>query len=107
SYFSKDGGVLVKMEGVNAAGDVIQSMVYKNVKMNTSLDPGKFVIDLPENIQMIDMTQPSVTQPKPQPAAPAKKTEPAKKTAPAPKATPAKKAPSAKPTPKPAPKPAP
>lgn len=69
SYFAKDSGILVKMEGFDQSGEVIQSMVYTNIKVNVPVSSDKFTLEIPENAQVIDMTQPSApAQVTPQPA---------------------------------------
>jgi len=55
-YFDKAKGLMVKMEGLNTAGDPIMTVTMSNIKVDPKLDPVRFVFKPEPGTNVIDMT---------------------------------------------------
>lgn len=56
TYFAKDIGVVLKTVTFDTAGKAISTMLFKNVKVNSKIDPSRFVFKAPDGVQVMDMT---------------------------------------------------
>ena len=55
-FFAKDTGIMIKMVVLDAEGKSAMTMSYTEVKLNPKIDPGRFVFEAPEGVQIMDMT---------------------------------------------------
>jgi len=55
-YFRQSDGVMVKMEGSNAEGKTMNVMTMEDIKLNQKIDPARFKLEVPEGVQVMDMT---------------------------------------------------
>lgn len=57
-YFAKDSGVMLKSVSHDSQERVIQNTMYRDVKINESIAPDRFVFKTPAGVTMMDMTNP-------------------------------------------------
>ncbi len=55
-YFDQKTGMMVKMVGLGADGGTVMEMTYKDVKLNPTIAADRFKFEVPEGVQVMDMT---------------------------------------------------
>lgn len=55
-YFDKSRGMMIKMVGLNTAGETLMSVTITNIKLNPKLDPSRFEFKPEPGTNVIDMT---------------------------------------------------
>jgi outer membrane lipoprotein-sorting protein len=56
-YFGKDHGLLAKMVGMDADGKETMTLTFSDLEIDPDLDPERFVFEVPEGAQVMDMTE--------------------------------------------------
>lgn len=56
-YYSKENGMLLKMEAFTPDGKPMTTMEFKNLKVNVDIDPKRFVFEAPEGVPVQEVPQ--------------------------------------------------
>lgn len=55
-YFRKQDGLYAKREGFSKYGQSVEKMTLSDIKINPKIDPKRFELEIPEGVQVMDMT---------------------------------------------------
>lgn len=53
-YFSKEHGLLLKQENLDDKGATVETVIFKDVKLDAKIDPDRFVFKAPEGAKVIE-----------------------------------------------------